>query len=49
MPNTPDWGAIETAYSAGVLSLRKIEALYNISEGAIARCCHVFAGGLLHQ
>jgi hypothetical protein len=35
MPNTPDWGAIETVYCAGVLSLRKIEALYGISEGAI--------------
>ncbi|WP_212769014.1 hypothetical protein [Pectobacterium versatile] len=37
MPNTPDWGAIETAYCAGVLSLRKIEALYGISEGAIRK------------
>lgn len=34
---TPDWEAIETAYCAGVLSLRKIEAQYSISEGAIRK------------
>ncbi|WP_199688863.1 hypothetical protein [Pectobacterium carotovorum] len=33
----PDWGAIETAYCAGVLSLRKIEAQYGISEGAVRK------------
>ncbi|MBN3093497.1 hypothetical protein H4F39_07315 [Pectobacterium brasiliense] len=39
MPNTPDWGAIETAYCAGVLSLREIAELYGngITEGAIRK------------
>ncbi|WP_165708304.1 terminase small subunit [Pectobacterium polaris] len=37
MPNTPDWGAIETAYCAGVLSLREIAAQHNITEGAIRK------------
>ncbi|MCA6941340.1 terminase small subunit [Pectobacterium polaris] len=39
MPNTPDWGAIETAYCAGVLSLREIATQYGngITEGAIRK------------
>ncbi|WP_233977291.1 hypothetical protein [Pectobacterium versatile] len=37
MPNTPDWGAIEKAYCAGVLSLYKIAAQHDITEGAIRK------------
>jgi len=33
----PDWGAIETAYQAGVLSLRDIGAQYGVTEGAIRK------------
>lgn len=32
---TPDWEAIETAYRAGMMSLREIAAQHGISEGAI--------------
>ena len=31
----PDWEAIETAYRAGVMSLREIAAQHGISEDAI--------------
>lgn len=31
----PDWEAIETAYRAGIMSLRDIGALYGVTEGAI--------------
>lgn len=31
----PDWEAIETAYRAGVMSLREIASQHGISEGAI--------------
>lgn len=34
---TPDWEAIETAYRAGVMSLRDIGAQYGVSEGAIRK------------
>jgi len=34
---TPDWEAIETAYRAGVMSLREIGALYGVTEGAIRK------------
>ncbi|MBN3188631.1 terminase small subunit [Pectobacterium brasiliense] len=39
MPNTPDWGAIETVYCAGVSSLREIATQYGngITEGAIRK------------
>lgn len=30
----PDWEAIETAYRAGVMSLREIASQHGISEGA---------------
>ncbi|EMB5316976.1 hypothetical protein U9F38_002597 [Salmonella enterica] len=33
----PDWEAIETAYRAGVMSLRDIGALYGVTEGAIRK------------
>ncbi|EOW6511535.1 hypothetical protein ACOZXQ_001273 [Cronobacter malonaticus] len=33
----PDWEAIETAYRAGVLSLRKIGEQHGVSEGAIRK------------
>ncbi|MDG1643499.1 hypothetical protein [Klebsiella huaxiensis] len=33
----PDWEAIETAYRAGVMSLREIAAQHGISEGAIRK------------
>ena len=33
----PDWEAIETAYRAGVMSLREIASLHGISEGAIRK------------
>ncbi len=32
---TPDWEAIESAYRAGVLSLRDIGDKYGVTEGAI--------------
>lgn len=34
---TPDWEAIESAYRAGVLSLREIAAQHSITEGAIRK------------
>ncbi len=34
---TPDWEAIETAYRAGVMSLREIASQHRISEGAIRK------------
>jgi len=34
---TPDWEAIESAYRAGVMSLREIGAQYGVSEGAIRK------------
>jgi len=34
---TPDWEAIESAYRAGVLSLRVIGAQYGVTEGAIRK------------
>lgn len=34
---TPDWEAIESAYRAGVLSLRNIGAQYGATEGAIRK------------
>lgn len=34
---TPDWGAIESAYQAGVMSLRDIGAQYGVTEGAIRK------------
>lgn len=34
---TPDWEAIESAYRAGVLSLREIGAQYGVTEGAIRK------------
>lgn len=33
----PDWEAIETAYRAGVMSLREIGAQYGVTEGAIRK------------
>ncbi|EKN3575981.1 hypothetical protein ACHZIB_003291 [Yersinia enterocolitica] len=33
----PDWEAIESAYRAGLMSLREIAAQHNISEGAIRK------------
>lgn len=33
----PDWEAIESAYRAGVLSLREIGAKYGVTEGAIRK------------
>lgn len=33
----PDWEAIESAYRAGVLSLREIGAQYGVTEGAIRK------------
>ncbi|ELO3583123.1 hypothetical protein R6Z41_001486 [Salmonella enterica] len=33
----PDWEAIETAYRAGVMSLREIASYHGISEGAIRK------------
>lgn len=35
--NKPDWEAIESAYRAGLLSLREIASQHNISEGAIRK------------
>lgn len=35
MKTTPDWEAIESAYPAGVMSLREIASQHGISEGAI--------------
>lgn len=32
----PDWEAIETAYRAGVMSLREIASHHGISEGALS-------------
>ncbi|EBL0365584.1 hypothetical protein FQO80_22355 [Salmonella enterica] len=37
----PDWEAIETAYRAGVMSLREIASHHGISEGAIGPHGHV--------
>lgn len=34
---TPDWEAIQTAYQAGVMSLRDIGAQYGVTEGAIRK------------
>lgn len=34
---TPDWEAIESAYRAGVMSLREIASQHGISEGAIRK------------
>ena len=34
---TPDWEAIETAYRAGMMSLREIAAQHGISEGAVRK------------
>lgn len=34
---TPDWEAIESAYRAGVMSLRDIGAQYGVTEGAIRK------------
>lgn len=34
---TPDWEAIESAYRAGVLSLRDIGDKYGVTEGAIRK------------
>lgn len=31
----PDWAAIESAYRAGVMSLRKIASQHGISEGTM--------------
>lgn len=31
----PDWEAIETAYRAGVMSLREIASQHGISEGTM--------------
>ncbi|PHM72271.1 phage protein [Xenorhabdus sp. KJ12.1] len=33
----PDWEAIESAYRAGLLSLREIASQHGISEGAIRK------------
>ncbi len=33
----PDWEAIESAYRAGVLSLRDIGEKYGVTEGAIRK------------
>lgn len=33
----PDWEAIESAYRAGVLSLRDIGDKYGVTEGAIRK------------
>lgn len=33
----PDWEAIETAYRAGVMSLRELGALHGVTEGAIRK------------
>ncbi|EOY8359056.1 hypothetical protein AIT68_000473 [Salmonella enterica subsp. salamae] len=33
----PDWEAIETAYRAGIMSLRDIGALHGVTEGAIRK------------
>ena len=33
----PDWGAIEAAYLAGVMSLREIGAHHGVTEGAIRK------------
>ncbi|ECM8777701.1 hypothetical protein YK20_23950, partial [Salmonella enterica subsp. enterica serovar Newport] len=33
----PDWEAIETAYWAGIMSLREIGTLYGVTEGAIRK------------
>lgn len=35
--NKPDWEAIESAYRAGVMSLREIASQHGISEGAIRK------------
>ena len=35
--SNPDWEAIETAYRAGVMSLREIASQHGISEGAIRK------------
>lgn len=37
MKTTPDWEAIESAYRAGVMSLREIASQHGISEGAIRK------------
>ena len=37
MAKRPDWEAIESAYRAGVMSLREIASQHNISEGAIRK------------
>lgn len=34
MAKRPDWEAIESAYRAGVISLREIASQHGISEGA---------------
>jgi predicted DNA-binding protein YlxM (UPF0122 family) len=34
---TPDWEAIESAYRAGLMSLREIASQHGISEGAIRK------------
>ncbi|MBT0520927.1 hypothetical protein [Morganella morganii] len=37
MAKRPDWEAIESAYRAGVMSLREIASRHDISEGAIRK------------
>ncbi|ELB3891643.1 hypothetical protein LLY23_04580 [Morganella morganii] len=37
MAKRPDWEAIESAYRAGVMSLREIASQHDISEGAIRK------------
>ena len=37
MAKRPDWEAIESAYRAGVMSLREIASQHGISEGAIRK------------
>jgi hypothetical protein len=41
---TPDWEAIESAYRAGVLSLRDIGDKYGVTEGAIRKRAKKFDG-----
>lgn len=40
---TPDWEAIESAYRAGVLSLRDIGEQYGVTEGAIRKRAKKFS------
>jgi hypothetical protein len=44
MKTTPDWEAIESAYRAGVMSLREIASQHGISEGAIRKRGSVTTG-----